>query len=791
MEGKNHTMSGTYNDQRTSRRESLVGRVLHDGEYLIQQALGQGDAGKVYLATHIELLIPLAIKQVQVGQPLPDSAVAELDYRLYGGDRVWYGGMGHDFPFSTSTDHFLREALLLARLQHSAIPALYDYFFEDGYWYMVMDYLPGLTLSRYLRRYAPLHPLKALSWAMQLCDVLEYLHGQSSPVIFRNLKPSNIMLTPDGTLMLIDFGSARARQANNGSEVGSTGPAFVQQDQGGKQIDEYSDLLSLGMLLYEMLSGRRPTGGKISRNSLRHIHPAISAAVSDLVMLATRSEPRSSYIQSAYTFGQALAQVYRIEEQRVLTQHVYHHTEQLSDEEIPSPSWLSQDSLDLALAIGTHTIKPRVLPSLPNLEQRRRIREALQQAHRLWLGYDNPQLVFVDESLKRRSLMPLSQTSLVLPAVEPVTQNTHFKHKFHGLIRVSFIFALILFLVMASLQISRSFQRADMPVSDQSVGVISPTISSSWQVLPSLPSPEAENTAIYVNVGGRAYIYVSGGYLGDGRAPSYDHSFYRYDILAKHWEVVTNAQFPGMINNAAVVDEQGHLFFTAGYSTDTNDVASYLYMYQPANGILQKIEPPYQMSVGFGSAMVADQQGHLYIAQGFMNSQNPHAQADTGWYRYDIVTGQWHLLAPLPQGVGYEHLVFDGSGGILLLGGSLDVGQHQQTKNIYRYDVVQNSWALEPTTAPQLLSGAASCWLRQDQMVIVGGYDAIHHLSLSQAWFVDLHTLSWVRLAQIPSGGSVSGAIACDSQGHVFLERGASDPSSPTTDFLELTIRIS
>ena len=84
----------------------------------------------------------------------------------------------NDFPSSggMNTDRFLREALLLARLQHSALPALYDYFFEDGYWYLVMDYIPGPTLMSYLHKEAPLPPLEALNYAMQLCDVLDYLH---------------------------------------------------------------------------------------------------------------------------------------------------------------------------------------------------------------------------------------------------------------------------------------------------------------------------------------------------------------------------------------------------------------------------------------------------------------------------------------------------------------------------------------------------------------------------------------------------------------------------------------
>jgi hypothetical protein len=86
------------------------------------------------------------------------------------------------------------------------------------------------------------------------------------------------------------------------------------------------------------------------------------------------------------------------------------------------------------------------------------------------------------------------------------------------------------------------------------------------------------------------------------------------------------------------------------------------------------------------------------------------------------------------------------------------------------------------------LTGASSCLNGPAQLIIVGGYDAQHNKSLGQTWSLNVHTLHWTPLTSLPSGGSLLGTAACDGAGHVFLTRGADDPSRPTADFWELTI---
>src|SRR5215813_2890118 len=113
-------------------RENLVGRTLKNGEYLVQWMLGQGGTSKVYLVSHPTLSLPFAVKQVRADQPLPEGVIAELDTLLQNSRPPLQREM---MPSSggEDTDRFLREALFLARLQHPAIPALYDYFSKDGY----------------------------------------------------------------------------------------------------------------------------------------------------------------------------------------------------------------------------------------------------------------------------------------------------------------------------------------------------------------------------------------------------------------------------------------------------------------------------------------------------------------------------------------------------------------------------------------------------------------------------------------------------------------------------------
>src|SRR5207248_2779666 len=108
-----------------------------------------------------------------------------------------------------ASEAFKREAFLLAKLMHPNLPAIYDYFEERNCWYLVMSFIEGETLEQYVERVGGLRVDEALQIGIQLCFVLEYLHERQPPIIFRDLKPSNVMRISQGQLYLIDFGIAR------------------------------------------------------------------------------------------------------------------------------------------------------------------------------------------------------------------------------------------------------------------------------------------------------------------------------------------------------------------------------------------------------------------------------------------------------------------------------------------------------------------------------------------------------------------------------------------------------
>lgn len=820
------SISGSQGSRKVAQHEALIGRTLQNGEYIVEAVVGHGGMGQVFLASHAQVDVPVAIKQVRADEPLPPNVIEELDQLLRNKSAPARPSLG-EFPLSggTNTDRFLREALLLARLRHPAIPLLYDYFLENGHWYLVMEYVPGSTLSSYMREHAPLPPLEAVNYALQVCDVLDYLHRQNPPVVFRDLKPANIILHPDGRLMVVDFGIARyfkEGQFNDTTDFGSPGYASPEQYEGIGQTDARSDLFSLGVIIHEMLSGQRPTRRGVNMEqleALNKLNPAISPALSGLVMVATRTEPMYRF-QSAHTFYQALERVRSVEERRAYRYHTLIAEVTASQKTpvfpmlIPPPSSQGFLSSELAREQDQRAQHMRMREQTQRSTQRAGLeQEAL--AH---------QLTSIDESLKLRAISsPLTRSAsypVVMPTfnlngkeaameapigpkspdLSPMPRSPHPAPRKRKRVRLVVSLLILILLISGSILAYHYLTTHDLspgtlrPNPFRSVQINVPvepepvTTVNSWQNLPALPSQEADNTALYVESQGRAFIYITGGFRGAQATPNYSRGLYRYDIAAARWEKVDLAGFPVMGNNAAALDELGDLFFTGGYSPDLGAISPNLYLYQPASNTLRVLYVPPQLPVGFGGSMLADQQGHLYLTEGFLTPGSPYALAGTGWYRYDIASGLWHNLASLPVGLGYVQLALDASGNIILLGGASDASQHEPSTQTYRYSVQQNVWSLVPATTPGNISGAESCPDGRGNLVIVGGFNAENNQSLNTVWLLNLRTLQWQTLTPLPNGGSVLGAAACDGNGHVYITRGADNPEKPTRDFLELTL---
>lgn len=179
---------------------------------------------------------------------------------------------------------FQREADMLAELNHQHIPAIFDRFSEQNRHYLVMEFVDGETLEQRLKANGgKLDPEATIDVALQVLDTLEYLHRRNPPIIYRDLKPSNIMTTTSGLVKLVDFGIARHFQPHSSATmIGTQGYAPPEQYRG--RVDTRSDLYALGATMHQALSGRDPAGEPpFSFPPLRKLCPDVRPELADVI----------------------------------------------------------------------------------------------------------------------------------------------------------------------------------------------------------------------------------------------------------------------------------------------------------------------------------------------------------------------------------------------------------------------------------------------------------------------------------------------------------------------------
>jgi len=216
---------------------------------------------------------------------------------------------------------FEQEANILVRLSHPNLPRVVAFFEEDGRSYLVMEYVQGESLQvRLERANSPLIEAEVVDWGIQICDVLEYLHRRPVPVIFRDLKPSNIMVTPRGDVKLVDFGIARTYKVGQRRDtvtMGSENYAAPEQ-WGDAQTDARSDIYGLGATMYHLLTNVPPLPALVPspRAPLREQNPAVSAATAEIVERAMARDRASRYDSAAQMQQALLAALPRRERRR-------------------------------------------------------------------------------------------------------------------------------------------------------------------------------------------------------------------------------------------------------------------------------------------------------------------------------------------------------------------------------------------------------------------------------------------------------------------------------------------
>lgn len=213
-----------------------IGSVI-DGKYEILTEIGHGGMSVVYLAMDTHLNKQWAVKEIKKkGSGKNDEIVV---------------------------NSLLAEANMMKRLDHPSLPRIVDIIDNGITIYVVMDYIEGESLDKILAEYGAQPEELVIGWAKQLCDALSYLHSQKPPIIYRDMKPANVMLKPEGNIKIIDFGIAREYKEQSLADttvLGTKGYAPPEQYSG--QTDARSDIYALGMTMHHLLTGIDPRTGE-------------------------------------------------------------------------------------------------------------------------------------------------------------------------------------------------------------------------------------------------------------------------------------------------------------------------------------------------------------------------------------------------------------------------------------------------------------------------------------------------------------------------------------------------
>ncbi len=244
---------------------------LIDGKYKILNKVGQGGMSVVYLAMNEKANKQWAIKEVR------KDGVKDFEIIKQG---------------------LVAETDLLKKLSHPSLPSIIDVIEGPDTFLIVMDYIQGNPLSKALEEYGAQPQEYVIEWAKQLCDVLEYLHTRTPPIIYRDMKPANIMLKPDGNICLIDFGTAREFKEKNLADttcLGTVGYAAPEQFGGMGQTDARTDIYCLGATLYHLVTGRNPCDPPYEILPIRQVNPALSSGLERIIQKCTQRNPDDRY----------------------------------------------------------------------------------------------------------------------------------------------------------------------------------------------------------------------------------------------------------------------------------------------------------------------------------------------------------------------------------------------------------------------------------------------------------------------------------------------------------------
>ena len=256
-----------------------VGQVL-DGKYKILNKVGQGGMSVVYLAMNERANKQWAVKEVRKDGTLNFEAVKQ---------------------------GLIAETDILKRLKHPHLPSIADIIDTEDSFIIIMDYIQGNSLDKAIRDFGPQPEEAVIDWAKQLCDVLGYLHSLNPPIIYRDMKPANVMLQPNtsdkypyGEISLIDFGTAREYKnfkAEDTKNLGTLDYAAPEQFGGSGQTDARTDIFALGRTIYHLVTGLSPRSPQTEYEMLpiRQLNPQLSSGLEKIIIKCTQQNRNDRY----------------------------------------------------------------------------------------------------------------------------------------------------------------------------------------------------------------------------------------------------------------------------------------------------------------------------------------------------------------------------------------------------------------------------------------------------------------------------------------------------------------
>lgn len=266
------------------------------GSYQLLRALSQGGMGITFMAWnqgeegerghHGGGGVPF--RSGRGAGDLP-GASSSLTYTPWGWSQrpVVLKQMNEEMARSRKARHlFEREAVTLQRLNHGGIPQFLDFFTQDDRLYLVMEMIHGIDLKRYVQKHGVVSPAQVLPWALQVCDVLSYLHDQTPPILHRDVKPANLVLRYwDQRVIVVDFGAVKLLSSDRATRITAGGYTAPEQEEGHPCIQ--SDQFSLGATLLYLLTGQNPMTLHHYQSADAHYYqgaiPSLSLALAEVL----------------------------------------------------------------------------------------------------------------------------------------------------------------------------------------------------------------------------------------------------------------------------------------------------------------------------------------------------------------------------------------------------------------------------------------------------------------------------------------------------------------------------